>query len=265
MRHCSSAPRARRPFPPRSLSPQEAFWGARSPACAAPLHLSALRGRPRRGLVGVVRGVRRRGRRVGRPRDAAARARGRARKARFRFASSRGAPQTFVEVGLQYGKPLSTADGDGFTSQSAIVKSANIALRPHLHLLGILQLVWGAVGLLLGVSMLLLAIGGCDRRDVRGGLGCRRGRGRRVRGVCGRAACRGRGECLAGGALRRHHPRGRLAVPGWSTESLRAPVRYGARHLRVLGSPAQRNARGLRRWIPDRWPFFPSATRDSCL
>ena len=32
-------------------------------------------------------------------------------------------------------------------------------MRPHLHLLGILQLAWGAIGLLLGVSMLLLAIG----------------------------------------------------------------------------------------------------------
>ena len=32
-------------------------------------------------------------------------------------------------------------------------------MRPHLHLLGILQLVWGAIGLLLGVSMLLLSMG----------------------------------------------------------------------------------------------------------
>jgi hypothetical protein len=32
-------------------------------------------------------------------------------------------------------------------------------MRPHLHLLGILQLVWGGIGLLLGVAILLLAIG----------------------------------------------------------------------------------------------------------
>ena len=32
-------------------------------------------------------------------------------------------------------------------------------MRPHLHLLGILQVVWGALGLLLGGAMLLLAIG----------------------------------------------------------------------------------------------------------
>jgi hypothetical protein len=32
-------------------------------------------------------------------------------------------------------------------------------VKAHLHLLGILQLVWGGVGLLLGVSTLLLAVG----------------------------------------------------------------------------------------------------------
>ena len=32
-------------------------------------------------------------------------------------------------------------------------------MRAHLHLLSILQLVWGAIGLLLGVSTLLLALG----------------------------------------------------------------------------------------------------------
>lgn len=32
-------------------------------------------------------------------------------------------------------------------------------MRPHLHLLEILQVVWGGIGLLLGASMLLLAIG----------------------------------------------------------------------------------------------------------
>ncbi len=32
-------------------------------------------------------------------------------------------------------------------------------MRQHLHLLSILQLVWGAMGLLLGVSTLLLAVG----------------------------------------------------------------------------------------------------------
>lgn len=32
-------------------------------------------------------------------------------------------------------------------------------MKPHLHLLGILQLAWGAIGLLLGVATLLLAVG----------------------------------------------------------------------------------------------------------
>jgi ABC-type branched-subunit amino acid transport system permease subunit len=33
------------------------------------------------------------------------------------------------------------------------------AVTPHLHLLGILQMVWGAMGLLLGASTLMLALG----------------------------------------------------------------------------------------------------------
>jgi hypothetical protein len=32
-------------------------------------------------------------------------------------------------------------------------------MRPHLHLLGVLQVAWGAIGLLLGLVILLLAIG----------------------------------------------------------------------------------------------------------
>jgi len=32
-------------------------------------------------------------------------------------------------------------------------------MRPHLHLLGLLQVAWGGIGLLLGVVVLLLAIG----------------------------------------------------------------------------------------------------------
>jgi hypothetical protein len=32
-------------------------------------------------------------------------------------------------------------------------------VKAHLHLLGILQLVWGGIGLLLGISTLLLAVG----------------------------------------------------------------------------------------------------------
>jgi hypothetical protein len=32
-------------------------------------------------------------------------------------------------------------------------------MRPHLHLLGLLQLAWGAIGVLLGVAILVLAVG----------------------------------------------------------------------------------------------------------
>ena len=38
-------------------------------------------------------------------------------------------------------------------------RATSASVTPHLHLLGILQMVWGAMGLLLGVSTLMLAIG----------------------------------------------------------------------------------------------------------
>ena len=87
------------------------------------------------------------------------------------------------------------------------------SMRPHLHLLGILQLVWGAIGLLLGVSMLLLAIGAVAIGvDLGGRPDGRRRHRRRLRRVRGRAARRRRGQRLGRRALRRNRPRGRLAV-----------------------------------------------------
>ena len=42
-------------------------------------------------------------------------------------------------------------------------------MAAHLKLLGILQVVWGAIGLLLGVSTLMLAVAAlADRCDLRG-------------------------------------------------------------------------------------------------
>lgn len=86
-------------------------------------------------------------------------------------------------------------------------------MRPHLHLLGILQLVWGAIGLLLGVSMLLLAIGAIA-------IGVTSDQDRIAAGVTAGAfvvfaialLAGGGANAWAGAALRRHHPRGRLAV-----------------------------------------------------
>lgn len=86
-------------------------------------------------------------------------------------------------------------------------------MRPHLHLLGILQLVWGAIGLLLGVSMLLLAIGAVA-------IGVTSAEDRIAAGVTAGAfvvfaialLLGGGANAWAGAALRRHQPRGRLAV-----------------------------------------------------
>ncbi|MEP6914612.1 MAG: hypothetical protein ABJC89_03165 [Acidobacteriota bacterium] len=86
-------------------------------------------------------------------------------------------------------------------------------MRPHLHLLGILQLVWGAIGLLLGVSILLLAVGaiaiGITSADDRLAAGVTAGAF-----VIFAAAllAAGGGNLWAGRALRRRQPQGRLAV-----------------------------------------------------
>jgi hypothetical protein len=88
-------------------------------------------------------------------------------------------------------------------------------MRPHLHLLGILQLVWGAMGLLLGVSMLMLATGaiaiGIASSDDRMAAGVTAG----AFVVFAIALLAGGGvNAWAGVALRRHQPRGRTAVLG---------------------------------------------------
>jgi len=86
-------------------------------------------------------------------------------------------------------------------------------MRPHLHLLGILQVVWGAIGLLLGVSMLLLAVAAFA-------IGITSTTDRMAAGVTAGAfvvfaiALLGGGgaNAWAGRELRRNQPRGRLAV-----------------------------------------------------
>jgi hypothetical protein len=85
-------------------------------------------------------------------------------------------------------------------------------MRPHLHLLGILQLTWGAIGLLLGVSMLLLAVGAVAIGMTPGdriAAGLTAG----AFAVFAAALLAGGGaNAWAGRELRRNHPRGRLAV-----------------------------------------------------
>jgi hypothetical protein len=86
-------------------------------------------------------------------------------------------------------------------------------MRSHLHLLGILQLVWGAMGLLLGVSTLFLAVGAIA-------IGVTSADDRLAAGVTAGAflifavalLVGGGGNLWAGRALRRRQPHGRLAV-----------------------------------------------------
>jgi predicted lysophospholipase L1 biosynthesis ABC-type transport system permease subunit len=86
-------------------------------------------------------------------------------------------------------------------------------MRPHLHLLGILQVVWGAIGLLLGVSMLLLAVAAVA-------IGITSATDRMAAGVTAGAfavfaialLAGGGANAWAGRELRRNQPRGRLAV-----------------------------------------------------
>ncbi len=86
-------------------------------------------------------------------------------------------------------------------------------MRPHLHLLGILQVVWGAIGLLLGVSMLLLAMAAIA-------IGITSATDRMAAGITAGAfavfaialLAGGGANAWAGRELRRNQPRGRLAV-----------------------------------------------------
>jgi len=86
-------------------------------------------------------------------------------------------------------------------------------VKAHLHLLGILQLVWGVIGLLLGISTLLLAIGAVA-------IGVSPGSDQMAAGVTAAGflvfavalLAGGGANAWAGRELRREHARGRMAV-----------------------------------------------------
>lgn len=86
-------------------------------------------------------------------------------------------------------------------------------MRSHLHLLGLLQLAWGGIGVLLGLSILILAVGaiaiGVSAPDERMAAGVTAG----VFAVFAAALLiAGALNAWAGAALRRHDPTGRTAV-----------------------------------------------------
>lgn len=86
-------------------------------------------------------------------------------------------------------------------------------MNAHVNLLGILQVVWGAIGLLLGVSTLMLAAGAviigltAEGQEIPAGVA-----------AAAFAACAamllafGLGNAWSGAALRRFQPSGRLAA-----------------------------------------------------
>jgi hypothetical protein len=86
-------------------------------------------------------------------------------------------------------------------------------VKAHLHLLGILQLVWGGIGVLLGVSTLLLAIGALA-------IGVTPAGDRMAAGVTAAGfvvfavtlLAGGGANAWAGRELRRERTRGRMAV-----------------------------------------------------
>ena len=86
-------------------------------------------------------------------------------------------------------------------------------MSAHVNLLGILQVVWGWIGLLLGVSMLLLAAGAviigitAQGREIPAGVTAA------AFAVCAAALLAfGVGNAWAGGALKRRLPSGRIAA-----------------------------------------------------
>jgi hypothetical protein len=91
----------------------------------------------------------------------------------------------------------------------------------HVKLLGILQLTWGAIGLLLGASTLMLAVGAVavgmttEGREVPAGVTAV------AFGVCAAILlAAGAGNAWAGSAIHRRHAPGRLAALGLAVPNL---------------------------------------------
>jgi len=98
------------------------------------------------------------------------------------------------------------------------------AVKPvnaHLNLLAILQMVWGSIGLLLGVSTLMLAAGAVmigltsEGREILAGVTAA------AFAVCAATLLAfGIGNAWAGAAIRRRQPSGRLATLGLAVPNL---------------------------------------------
>lgn len=94
-------------------------------------------------------------------------------------------------------------------------------MRAHLRLLGILQLTWGAIGLLLGAATLLLAVGALAIGLMETGDQVAAGVTAMTFGVFAAALLAGgAANAWAGRALRRQEPAGRSAVLWLSVPNL---------------------------------------------
>jgi hypothetical protein len=94
-------------------------------------------------------------------------------------------------------------------------------LRPHVALLGILHLVWGAIGFLLGGSTLMLAAGAVSIGLTSRREGFSAAATAVVFGVFAVALLLGGlANAWAGAALRRHEPSGRIVTLGLAVPNL---------------------------------------------
>jgi hypothetical protein len=94
-------------------------------------------------------------------------------------------------------------------------------LRPHVALLGILQLVWGAIALLLGGSTLMLAVGAVAIGLTSRTEGFSAAATAAVFGVFAVALLLGGlANAWAGAALRRQEPSGRMVTLGLAVPNL---------------------------------------------
>lgn len=94
-------------------------------------------------------------------------------------------------------------------------------MRSHLRLLGILQLTWGAIGLLLGIALLLLAVGALAIGLMNTGDRVAAGVTTFTFGLFAAALLLGgAANAWAGRALRRQQPAGRYAVLWLSVPNL---------------------------------------------
>ena len=115
---------------------------------------------------------------------------------------------------------------------------------PHLTLLTVLHRVWGALGVLLGVSTFMLAAGAVAIGVTTGGVEMAAAITAVAFTACAVALLAiGMANLWAGSAMQRRQPNGRTACTGIGRpEPVSAAVRNGAGHLRVLGPAPQRIA-----------------------